>query len=170
MMSGNRDVHTCKDKTEVNPFRSKIVKLLLKFFWLKVKSSIVAFERHTKTLYLLFICFMRFLSASLTELIAFVCTVGNVSRFRGAFTSACRYLQLPGPAKEIPTRAQYLWASRRSELFSERLLEDNHWVEIIRLKHVRVKTLGGNAWLNFKEITWTVECNICTYFLKVWKT
>lgn len=73
MMSGNRDVHTCKDKTEVNPFRSKIVKLLLKFFWLKVKRSIVDFERHTETLYLLFICFMRFLSASLTELIAFVC-------------------------------------------------------------------------------------------------
>lgn len=32
MMSGKRDVHICKDKTEVNYFSSKIVKLLLKYF------------------------------------------------------------------------------------------------------------------------------------------
>lgn len=73
-MSRKRDVHLCKDKTEVNPLRSKIAKLLLKYFWLKVKHLIVAFERPRETLYLLSLCFMRFLSASLlTELTAFLC-------------------------------------------------------------------------------------------------
>lgn len=32
MMSGNGNVHICKDKTARNPFRGKIMKLFLKHF------------------------------------------------------------------------------------------------------------------------------------------
>lgn len=151
------DVRTRKDKNEVNPFGREIVKLFLKHFWLKVKCP-NTFETHRNSLLSLY--FLRFLSvSSLNELTASVCEQILHCFWKNKPFQWGSHLcpQVSGPTKEMPPGIQK-WVL----LWQITWRDDNHWVEIIWLKNITVKTFGRNTWLNFKEIAWTLECNIPT--------